>query len=118
MHQAGTRLGGSLCQVAGADGVCLVGGVVVHLAAVHVGVGGAVDDDVRALAADEIIHHLVVGNVQLGQVHRDDRCIEQLFRDGADLAAALAELLDDLGAQLALAASDDDFHGITLPLNS
>ncbi len=79
MHQAGTRLGGSLCQVAGADGVCLVGGVVVHLAAIHVGVGGAVDDDVRALAADEIIHHLVVGNVQLGQVHRNDRCIEQLF---------------------------------------
>ncbi len=111
MHQAGTGLFGGLCQIAGAQSICLEGCVVVHLAAVHVGVGGAVDDDVRALAADEVIHHLVVGNVQLGQVHRDDRCIEQLFRDGADLTAALAELLDDLGAKLALAAGDDDFHG-------
>ena len=110
MDQAGTGLGGSLCQVAGAEGVCLEGRVVVHLAAVHVGVGSAVDDDIRALTADEVIHHLVVGDVQFGQVHRDDGRALQLFGDGADLAAALAELLDDLGAQLTLAASNDDFH--------
>ena len=31
---------------------------------------------------------------------RDSRGIEQLFGDGADLAAAFAQLLEDLGAQL------------------
>ena len=50
MHQAGTGLFGGLCQIAGAQSICLEGCVVVHLAAVHVGVGGAVDDDIRALA--------------------------------------------------------------------
>ena len=111
MHQAGTGLFSGLCQIAGAQSICLEGCVVVHLAAVHVGVGGAVDDDIRALAADEVIHHLIVGDVQLRQVHRDHGGIHQLFGNGADLAAALPQLLDDLGAKLALAAGDDDFHG-------
>ena len=111
MHQAGTGLFGGLCQIAGAKGICLEGCVMVHLAAVHVGVGGAVDDDIRALAADEVIHHLIVGDVQLRQIHRDHGGIHQLFGDGADLAAALPQLLDDLGAKLALAAGDNDFHG-------
>ena len=110
MDQTGPGLGGSLREVAGAEGVGLEGSVVVHLAAVHIGVGGAVDDDIRALAADEVVHHLVVGDVQFRQVHRDDGGALQLFGDGADLTAALAELLDDLGAQLALAAGNDDFH--------
>ena len=39
MHQAGTGLFGGLCQIAGAKGICLEGCVVVHLAAIHVGVG-------------------------------------------------------------------------------
>ena len=111
MHQAGTGLFGGLCQIAGAQSICLEGCVVVHLAAVHVGVGGAVDDDIRAVAADELVHHFVVGDIQIRQVHGDHRGIEQLFGDGADLAAALPQLLDDLGAKLALAAGDDDFHG-------
>ena len=111
MHQAGTGLFGGLCQIAGAQSVCLEGCVVVYLAAVHVGVGGAVDDDIRALAADEVIHHLIVGDVQLRQIHRDHGGVHQLFGNGADLAAALPQLLDDLGAKLALAAGDDDFHG-------
>ena len=50
-------------------------------------------------------------DVQLRQVHRDHGGIHQLFGDGADLAAALPQLLDDLGAKLALATGDDDFHG-------
>ena len=115
VHQPCAGLFGSLRQIAGADGVGLESGVMVHLAAVHVGEGGAVDDDIRALAADEVIHHLIVGDVQLRQVHRDHGGIHQLFGNGADLAAALPQLLDDLGAQLALAASDDNFHAV-LPL--
>ncbi len=118
VHQTGTGLGGSLCQIAGADGVGLEGGVMVHLAAIHVGVGSAVDDDIRALTADEVIHHLVVGDVQLRQVYRDNGGVQQLFRDGADLAAALPELLDDLGAKLALAAGNNDFHADTASLNT
>src|SRR5699024_4847900 len=116
MHQPRAHLLGGLGQVAGAQGVGLVGGVVVCLAAVHVGVGGAVDDDVGLVAADEVIHRLVVGDVQLGQVHRDDGGVEQLFGDGADLALALPQLLDDLGAQLPPAACDDDFHSSPLRL--
>ena len=111
MDQTGAGLFGGLCQIAGADGVGLEGCVMVDLAAVHVGEGGAVDDDVRALAADEVIHHLVVGDIQLRQVHRDHGGIQELFGDGADLAAALPQLLDDLGAKLAFASGDDDFHG-------
>ena len=90
----------------------------VGLAAVHVGVGGAVDDDVGLIAADEVVHRLVVGNIQFGQVHRDDGGVQQLFGDGADLASAFPQLLDDLGAQLPLAACDDDFHGFTSQLDS
>src|SRR5699024_10913881 len=116
VHQPRAHLLGGLGQVAGAQGVGLVGGVVVCLAAVHVGVGGAVDDDVGLVAADEVIHRLVVGDVQLGQVHRDDGGVEQLFGDGADLALALPQLLDDLGAQLPPAACDDDFHSSPLRL--
>ena len=109
---------GGLCQIAGADGVGLEGSVMVHLAAVHVGESGAVDDDVRALTADEVIHHLVVGDVQLRQVHRNDRGAHQLLGDGAKLTAAFPELLDDLGAKLASAAGNNDFHADTASLNT
>ena len=110
VHQPCTGLFGSLCQIAGAEGVCLKGIVVVHLAAVHVGVGGAVDDDIRAVAPHELIHHPVIGDIQLRQIHRDHRSVEQLFGDGAQLAAALLQLLEQLCAQLPLAACDNDFH--------
>ena len=111
VHQTGTGLFGCLCQIAGAQSICLEGGVMVHLAAIHIGVGGAVDDDVRAVAADELVHHLIVGDIQIRQVHGNHRSVDQFIRDGADLAAAFVQLLDDLGAKLALAAGDDDFHG-------
>src|SRR5699024_9627703 len=116
MDQPRAHLFGGLGQIAGAQGVGLVGGVVVHLAAVHVGVGGAVDDDVGLIPADEVVHRFVVGDVQLRQVHRDDGGVQQLFGDGADLAFAFPQLLDDLGAQLPLAACDDDFHSLPLRL--
>ena len=118
VHQTGTGLFGCLCQIAGADGVGFEGSVMVHLAAVHVGESGAVDDDVRALTADEVIHHLVVGDVQLRQVHRNDRGAHQLLGDGAKLTAAFPELLDDLGAKLASAAGNNDFHADTASLNT
>ena len=118
VHQPCAGLGGSLRQIAGADGVGLESGVMVHLAAVHVGEGGAVDDDIRALAADEVVHHLIVGDVQLRQVHRNDRGVHQLLRERAKLTAALPELLDDLGAELALAAGNNDFHADTASLNT
>ncbi len=118
VHQPCAGLGGGLRQIAGADGIGLEGDVMVHLAAVHVGEGGAVDDDIRALAADEVVHHLIVGDVQLRQVHRNDRGVHQLLGDGAKLAAALPELLDDLGAKLALAAGNNDFHADTASLNT
>ena len=118
VYQTGAGLGGGLCQIAGADGVGLEGYVMVHLAAVHVGESGAVDDDVRALTADEVIHHLVVGDVQLRQVHRNDRGAHQLLGDGAKLTAAFPELLDDLGAKLASAAGNNDFHADTASLNT
>ena len=110
VHQPCAGLFGSLCQIAGAKGVCLKGIVVVHLAPVHVGVGGAVDDDIRAVAPHELIHHPVIGDIQLRQIHRDHRSVEQLFGDGAQLAAALLQLLEQLCAQLPLAACDNDFH--------
>ena len=118
VYQTCAGLGGGLCQIAGADGVGLEGSVMVHLAAVHVGESGAVDDDVRALTADEVIHHLVVGDVQLRQVHRNDRGAHQLLGDGAKLTAAFPELLDDLGAKLASAAGNNDFHADTASLNT
>lgn len=110
MHQPCAGLGRCLGQVAGADGVDLKSQVVAGLAAIHIGKSSAVDDHVRALAADKVIHHLIVGDIQLRQIHRQNGSAEQLFRDGADLAAALPQLLDDLGAKLALAACNDDFH--------
>ena len=64
MHQAGTGLFGGLCQIAGAQSICLEGCVVVHLAAVHVGVGGAVDDDIRAVDCTEIDDFISICNVQ------------------------------------------------------
>ena len=118
MHQTGTGLFGGLRQIAGPEGVCLEGGVMVHLAAVHIGVGSAVDDDIRAVAADELIHHLVIGDIQLRQVHGDHRGALQFFRDGADLAAAFPQLLEDLGAQLAFAAGNNDFHTNDSPMLS
>ena len=110
VHQPCAGLFGSLRQIAGAKGVCLKGIVVVHFAPVHVGVGGAVDDDIRAVAPHELVHHLVVGDIQLRQIHRDHRSVEQLFGDGAQLAAALLQLLEQLRAQLPFAACDNDFH--------
>ncbi len=100
----------SLCQIAGADGVGFESGVVVSFAAIYIGVGSAVDDNIRAVAADKFVHHFIVGNVQLRQIHRDNGGVEQLFGDGAKLAAALPQLLEDLGAELTLAACDNDLH--------
>ena len=60
VYQSCTGLFRCLCQIAGAEGVCLEGGIMVHFAAVHIGVGSAVDDDIRAVAADELVHHFVV----------------------------------------------------------
>ena len=64
VYQSCTGLFRCLCQIAGAEGVCLEGGIMVHFAAVHIGVGSAVDDDIRAVAADELVHHFVVGDIQ------------------------------------------------------
>ena len=58
----------------------------------------------------EIISNKISYNIKDRQIHRDHRSVEQLFGDGAQLAAALLQLLEQLCAQLPLAACDNDFH--------
>ena len=73
VYQSCTGLFRCLCQIAGAEGICLEGGIMVHFAAVHIGVGSAVDDDIRAVGirkgadfgGDSHIHFRHIGGDQL-----------------------------------------------------
>ena len=58
-------------QVAGAQGVHPVGEVGLALAAVHVGEGGAVDDDLRAKRGDGGGGGGEIGDVVLGQIEQE-----------------------------------------------
>ena len=97
-------------QIARADGIHLKSGIVVGFAAVYIGKGGAVDNGIRVLAAHKIHRCLTVGDVQLIHIHCDHRGVAQALGHGAQLTFFLPQLLLQLGAQLPVAACDQNFH--------
>ncbi len=106
MHQPRADLFGRLGQVGGAEGVGLKGIVPVRFAAIHIGIGRAVQDRIRLVPAHKGDHLGPVGNVQLGQVHRQHTGVFQPLRDGPQRAAPLAQLALQLGAKLAVCPCD------------
>ena len=116
MHQFCAHLLGGNGQVPGAQGVHLKGILGVALAAVHIGVGGAVDDHIRLHPAHKGHNLVPVGDVQLIRIGGNDLGRTQLFRNGPNLGAAFLQLAQQLGAQLAVAARDQNLHIVSAPL--
>ena len=106
MDQAGVDLLTGQGQVAGPQGVDLVGRIAGGLAAVHIGESRAVDDSLRLVAADIVDGRFTVGDVQFIHIHGDDSGLAQPLRQRAEDAALGSQLLLQLGTQLAAAAGN------------
>ena len=105
-------------KVARAEGVDLEGHVAVGLAAVDIGGRRAVDDGIGLVAADIGHGRLAVGDIELVDVHRDDRGFAQAVGQRAEHATFVGQLVLQLGAQLPAAAGDEDLHSVcVLPLS-
>lgn len=99
-------------KVARAKGIHLICCITVGFAAVHIGESRAVDNGIGLVAADIGDGGLAVGDIEVVNIHRQNRSLAQPFGQRAKHAAFVGQLALQLGAELPAAAGNQDLHAL------